>query len=422
MRIAIIGGGISGIGAAQVLDKDHEVTLFEERNVIGGHANTVEIPDQIHGTTTNIDTGFIVFNDRNYPAFSAFLRDLNVSSDKTSMSFSYSDNNLNLEYAGTPKGLLPTWGSIMNPKYIALIWSIYKYSRKLESWAQVPDEMSYSIVELLKEMGCPRRTIETYFLPIASAIWSCDTKNVNKIPAHTFIQFFSNHGLLNLRNRPQWYSVCNGSRSYLKAFQGNFKGEIITDTSIVSCREESGKIVLDSATGRIYDFDLAILATPADKSLSIYQGNDSNMKRILSSYHYTSNEVVLHIDQNFMPGNRRIWSSWNFISESNREQGKQTYVTYYMNLLQNLEGDISYFVTLNPPRSPEPETIFYRTTYRHPMLTHDEQSTSLNFKDLNNGKTIYFCGSYLGYGFHEDGFSSGVKVAELVNSRIPSSS
>ena len=411
MDIAIIGAGISGIGAAQALDSEHKITIFESKDSIGGHSNTIQVNE------LNIDTGFIVYNNRNYPGFSSFLKELCVKSSRTSMSFSYSDNDLNIEYAGSKKGLLPRLTSIFDSKHIGMMWSIYKYSVKLEKFKYRPFEKNLSIIELLKSIGCPLETIERYFLPIASAIWSCDTKNVRNIPAKTYIQFFSNHGLLNLTKRPQWYSIDNGSQSYLKAFQDKFTGNIETKTKIISCTEMPHKIVLKSEDYKTYDFDLAILATPANKSDLIYQGNNRNLNRILSSYKYSSNNVVLHSDTDFMPSNKRIWASWNFVSQSGTKPKKDSYVTYYMNQLQNLVTDIPYFVTLNPPNSPKSEKVIFQTQYSHPMLIHDEKSNEQNFAELNSQNQIYFCGSYLGYGFHEDGFSSGVKVAQLINSR-----
>ncbi len=412
MNVAIIGAGISGIAAAQALDTKHKITIFERNDYIGGHSNTIKVNNEI-----NIDTGFIVYNNRNYPGFSTFLKNLGVKTSRTSMSFSYSDNNLNLEYAGTIKGLFPRGRSIINRKHISLIWSIYKYSRKLETFKCLPLEKNLSIAELLKNIGCPEQTIEKYFLPIASAIWSCDTKNTRNIPAKTFIRFFSNHGLLKLTKRPHWYSIDNGSRSYLKAFQDKFTGTILVKTRITSCTEMTNKTVLTCENNRTYDFDLVVLATPANDSMSLYQGNNQTIKRILSSYEYTSNNVVLHSDTDFMPSNSRLWSCWNFVSESNGKKEDQSYVTYYMNLLQNLVTTTPYFVTLNPPRSPKAKKVVFHTTYNHPMLTHDEQSNEMNFTKLNDQNRIYFCGSYLGYGFHEDGFSSGVRVARLINSR-----
>ena len=191
----------------------------------------------------------------------------------------------------------------------------------------------------------------------------------------------------------------------------------MTKTRIVSCIEMPNRVLVKGQNCKTYDFDLVILATPADKSINLYQGTNQNANRILSSYKYSSNDVILHSDTDFMPSNTRLWSSWNFVSESSSEQKKQSYVTYYMNRLQTLVTDTPYFVTLNPPRSPKSEKTIFQTQYSHPMLIHDEKSNELNFTALNSQKRIYFCGSYLGYGFHEDGFSSGVRVAQLINSR-----
>ena len=412
MNIAIIGSGISGISVAHALDRQHKITIFERDDSIGGHSNTVEVTNGI-----NVDTGFIVYNNLNYPGFSNFLKSLGVQSSRTSMSFSYSDNDLSLEYAGTMKGLFPRGRYIISRKHIGLIWSVYKYSRKLEKHKHLSFEKNLSIIELLQIIGCPEQTIEKYFLPIASAIWSCDTKNARRIPANTFIHFFSNHGLLKLTNRPHWYSIDNGSRSYLKAFQDQFSGNIRTKTRVISCTEMDNKVVLKCEDHRPYYFDLAVLATPANNSLRLYQDSNQIVKKILSSYKYNSNNVILHSDTDFMPSNSRLWSCWNFVTESIGEQKKRSYVTYYMNLLQNIVSNTSYLVTLNPPRLPRSEKIIFQTKYSHPMLTHDEKSNEINFMKLNDQNRIYFCGSYLGYGFHEDGFSSGIRVARLINSR-----
>ncbi len=412
MNIGIIGAGISGIAAAQELHLKHKVTLVDSEDSIGGHSHTIKVNDG-----TNIDTGFIVYNDRNYPGFSAFLEALGVKSSRTSMSFSYSENNLKLEYAGTIQGLFPRFRALMDRGHIGLMWSIYKYSRKLDNLKFVDLEKNCSVVQLLKTIGCPDQTIEKYFLPIASAIWSCDANNVRDIPANTFIRFFSNHGLFNITNRPKWYSIDNGSRAYLEAFRKNFSGTILTETRAVSCFEMSDKVVIKGENDKHYEFDVVLLATPADKSNSIFGSTDKKINSILSSYTYTSNRVVLHMDTDFMPANRRLWASWNFISHSNGRRGTKTFVSYYMNQLQNLITKIPYFVTLNPPWDPKSDKIIFDTTYNHPMLTHDEETNEMNFNELNTKDRVYFCGSYLGYGFHEDGFSSGVKAAKLIDLR-----
>ena len=414
MKIAVIGAGISGISAAYHLQSNHDVTLMEKANKIGGHANSVSVDDEtLYGV--NVDTGFIVFNDRNYPLFTKFLHQLGVTFVKTDMSFSYINVSAKVGYAGTAKGLTPTLSKAFSLHHWLRIKGLYKYSRILSSFEK-RDLPAGNIMECLEEIGCPKDVIENYFIPMASAIWSCDQSASREIPSRAFVDFFLNHGLLGIKGRPNWNTVQGGSQSYIEAFQNSFQGRIKLHQDVKIVLERSSKVVVTTQSG-VESFDCVVIATHADTALKILPGIPPAKKSILLKHKYVENEAVLHTDEKLMPANKRIWASWN-VKGGKNENGKTVFQTsYFMNRLQRLKSDHSYIVTINSSQDPDANSILYSTKYKHPLLTQDQASNGLDFEYLNQGGRIFFCGSYLGYGFHEDGFKSGLEVSKIVLNR-----
>lgn len=414
MKIAIIGSGISGISAAYNLDKEHEIVIYESNPRIGGHTNTVSVEDEL-GNPWNIDTGFIVFNDRNYPGFSKFLIELGVKSFKTSMSFSFTDYSKNIAYAGTLLGLTPSlsnWTS-GGPK---TLFNIYKYSRKLRRIQLSDSHESQSITDFLRHAGCPNEVINNYFKPIASAIWSCDQKAAEKIPVSTYATFFDNHGLLQLTNRPKWYSVVGGSITYLNAFKNCFRGTIKTGEEVIRVLEKENSVCVTTKQGISESFDYVIVSTHADQALKIVENISNEKSNILQAIQYSINKIYLHTDLTFMPKEKRLWASWNVIREESRNFTDHTYTTYNMNLLQSIESKTRFLVTVDPENPPIKSDVLYQTTFSHPMLSHSEKSKSKIIPILNKKGKIKFCGAYTGYGFHEDGYKSGIEVSEIIKS------
>ncbi len=414
MKIAVIGAGISGISAAFHLQNGHDVTLIERGNKIGGHANSVTVDDDTL-CGTNIDTGFIVFNDRNYPLFNKFLHHFGVGLVKTDMSFSYANINTKVGYAGTLKGLTPTPSKTFSLAHWLRIKRLYKYSRILASFEE-GDLPSTNIVDCLDKIGCPKDVVENYFIPMASAIWSCKPSDSREIPSRAFVDFFLNHGLLGFKHRPKWNTVKGGSQSYLEAFRHSFQGQIKVNQEVNSVLERNSKVFVKTKSN-VEWFDFVVIATHADTCLEILPNISETERSILLKHRYGENEVVLHTDEKLMPANKRIWASWN-VKGGKSENGKTVFQTsYFMNRLQRLKSDHSYIVTVNPSQDPDANSILYSTKYKHPLLTQDKASNGSDFKHLNQGGKIFFCGSYFGYGFHEDGFDSGFKVAQILKKR-----
>ena len=413
LDVAIIGAGISGISAAHHLQHDHKVTIFEQDSKIGGHANTVYIKDEL-GRKYNIDTGFIVFNDKNYPLFSDFLSQLNVDIKPTDMSFSYTNKAHNISYAGTLQSVIQI---LKNPKRIndtKTLLNIYRYSRALKKNIGKFSLNDISIREYLLQIGCPSDTIEHYFVPIASAIWSCDDRDSGDIPASAYINFFNNHGLLGLFDRPNWYTVTGGSKKYIDNFEIQFKGCIMKNKSISNVQENDGKVILTCEDNSQNIFDRVIMATHADSTLQTVSSLPPDKISILQSHRYTNNKVFLHTDANLMPKRQEVWACWNAISYLDPDDLTKTYISYYSNRLQKINSKTQFFITLNPPTPPDENCILYETTYSHPVLVKSSMDNSDDFYNLNNAGNILFCGAYLGYGFHEDGFRSGKLVADTL--------
>lgn len=418
MKIAIVGSGISGISAAMNLHAKFEISLFEKMHQIGGHSNSIVVND-IEGKEFQIDTGFIVLNDRNYPNFSDFLRQLDVKMKKTDMTFSYTDSNHQIQYAGTKSGLFPPISKLFDVKHWRMLLGIYKYSRILGSYRRKHSIPKKSIGEFLQELGCPPDLINHYFLPIASAIWSCDRRNSDSILADAYINFFSNHGLLQLNDRPKWFSVEGSSRSYLNEFEKKFKGEIFTNSNIVQVSDDENNVEILTDDGRKLIFDAVIIATHSDTAMDLTRKKLSSRKHeILKQHPYTQSDVILHTDESYLPSGRRYWASWNVMSFEGQNGNPSLETTYYMNRLQQLESKTNFLVTLNPSRAISQSKVFYQTKYDHPLLTKTSSENKKDFEMLNTDSKIYFCGAYLGFGFHEDGYLSGKMVSEKVISDL----
>ena len=281
MDIGIVGGGISGISAAYHLQDQHKITLFEKEDRLGGHTNSIPASDD-EGRQFNIDTGFIVFNDRNYKHFSKFIRKLNIPTVKTDMSFSYTDSSKSIGYAGTSSGLFPNVKSFLNPKHTWRLWNIYKYSKLLATSSDKFSEPGISIYDALKEYKCPDDVIDSYFTPIASAIWSCNQEYSRKIPAKAYINFFQNHGLLSISERPTWFTIKNGSKQYLKKFEETFNGNIKKGNEVVSVTENPSKVEVRCINERAISFDAVILATHADISAKIHTNSPDSKMEVLN--------------------------------------------------------------------------------------------------------------------------------------------
>ena len=419
MNIAIVGAGISGISAAYNLQKKHTVTLIEKNKKLGGHSNTIHVKDD-NSNDLFIDTGFIVMNHKNYPNFSNFLKNLNVQLIKSDMSFSYSNKNTNIQYAGTLKGLLPNLRKIFSPNHYRLLYLITKYSKILDHDFQAGklNSSNFTIKEYLEKIHCPEFVMKNYFFPIAGAIWSCPQEEIEQYPVTSYVNFFHNHGLLQIGQREQWYTIAGGSKAYIKKFETDFKGTIIKDAEVINIRQSDNKVILQGKHNYIQEFDLIVMATHADETLSMLNSPTQDQQKILSAFKYSKNQIVLHTDSNVLSKNKNIWASWNFItSNKSIDQSKES-IHYYMNRLQKIKSNKEYIVSVNPPDSLKKENIIYTTEYTHPILGQDAIKMQSTLLHLNKQSRILFCGSYFGFGFHEDGYLSGLNVSKEILKRF----
>ena len=419
MNIAIVGAGISGISAAYNLQKKHTVTLIEKNKKLGGHSNTIHVKDD-NSNDLFIDTGFIVMNHKNYPNFSNFLKNLNVQLIKSDMSFSYSNKNTNIQYAGTLKGLLPNLQKIFSPNHYRLLYLITKYSKILDHDFQAGklNSSNFTIKEYLEKIHCPEFVMKNYFFPIAGAIWSCPQEEIEQYPVTSYVNFFHNHGLLQIGQREQWYTIAGGSKEYVKKFETDFNGTIIKDAEVINIRQSDNKVILQGKHNYIQEFDLIVMATHADETLSMLNSPTQDQQKILSAFKYSKNQIVLHTDSNVLSKNKNIWASWNFItSNKSIDQSKES-IHYYMNRLQKIKSNKEYIVSVNPPDSLKKENIIYTTEYTHPILGQDAIKMQSTLLHLNKQSRILFCGSYFGFGFHEDGYLSGLNVSKEILKRF----
>lgn len=410
INIAIVGTGVAGITAAQVLHKAHSVTLFERNDYVGGHTNTIVIdrgPDQ----GTPVDTGFIVFNDRTYPTFHRLLKRLGVAYRKSEMSWSYFDEASRLYYSGTSlNGLLARRANIINPVFISMVRGILRFHREAKRDLIEGQLAGVTLSDYLTQRGYPKSFINHYLLPMGAAIWSSATRDIAGIPADMFIRFFENHGLLQLSDRPQWYTVEGGSQSYVRAFLKQFEGRVELKARIKGVQRTDDDVTLAFENGSSLVFDKVIIAAHADKVLMLLDDPAPEETACFSPWRYSSNHCVLHTDDAVMPPNRRAWSSWNYVRENSGDGENVVSLNYYMNRLQGLSTRHNYFVSLNRNRPLPQERLIRELTYRHPTFTTESVATQPEISRLNGRRNTFFCGSYLGYGFHEDAVKAGAAV------------
>lgn len=408
MKIAIIGSGISGLTAAHILSQKHEVHVFEKDQRIGGHTATIDV--SLDGRDYAIDTGFIVFNDWTYPNFIKLLKKLKVASQPTSMGFSVSDQNRGLEYSGTNLSTLfaqkRNW---VNPLHWKMLLDIVRFNkeapRDLEI-GRINDGTTLS--EYLKDNKYGKRFRDYYLLPMASAIWSTGTQQMAEVPVKFFVQFFKNHGLLSVKNRPQWHVIKGGSRSYLNPLTESFSDRIHCDSTIVSVIRNDNGVAIEFKGGDTQHFDEVIFATHSDQALKLLSDASDHEKSILGDIRYKENEVVLHTDINQLPKRKSTWSSWNYLMTGHEDQ--QAVLTYDMNILQSIDSDHEFLVTMNHTDNIDPQKILGRFYYSHPVFDGKAIAAQQKWRLINGVNKTWFCGAYWRNGFHEDGVFSALRI------------
>ena len=413
MRIAVVGGGVSGLVAAHLLHPEHDVTVFEAGAYAGGHTNTVTVDTD--AGPLGVDTGFIDFNDRNYPRFEALLTELGVAAQPSDMSFGVSDGDF--EYASTsPSGLYAKRSHLLSPSFQRMVADVPRFQRRARELLVSPEEPT--LREWLATLGVSDAFIERVIVPQAAAVWSADPEQMWTFPARFLVEFFDNHGMLGLRGRPQWRTVTGGSARYVEALTAPFADRIRLSTPVRAIERVEGHVEVTPAGGAPETIDEVVIAAHADQALAMLADATPAEREILGAFPYQANEAVLHTDRRLLPRRRRAWASWNYhLLEDAR--GPAT-VTYHMNRLQSLDAELEYCVTLNRTDAIDPARIIRTVDYAHPVYTVEGQAAQRRYDEIGGRNRTHFCGAYWGWGFHEDGVASAHRaVAALGREAVP---
>jgi predicted NAD/FAD-binding protein len=409
MRIAVIGSGISGLSAAYLLSRRHEVTLFEASERLGGHGNTVQVET---GTgPLAIDTGFIVCNPVNYPNFYKLMAELGVALVPSDMSLGVSVGQGRVEWAGDDN-LLKIFAqpSLMaSPTHLRMLASVLRFNRHVKTLLAEDRLPEITLGDFLEQHHYPMALRVRYVAAMAGPIWSTSTRGVMAFPFPAFARFFESHGLLNVADRPQWMTVDGGSRSYVERLRAKSRATIHTGTPVRGLSRTAGGARLRTDTGDS-EFDAVVCAAHADQALALLEDAGDAERSVLGAVPFAGNQAVLHRDPGLMPRRRRVWSSWNALLAEDRLSDSPVGVTYWMNRLQPLRTDQQWFVSLNPPRPPAREGVVYETTYTHPQYTPATIAAQRRLPEIQGAKRVWWAGAWTAYGFHEDGLRSGLRA------------
>jgi predicted NAD/FAD-binding protein len=407
MRIAIVGTGIAGLVAAHRLHREHELTVYEAGGRIGGHTHTVPVasPEGTHW----IDTGFIVFNDRNYPHFEALLEELGVATQPSHMSFSVSDGRGGFEYAGTPRGLFARRSHLLSPSFLRMLRDWRRFNREARELIGM-NGTAPSLGHWLEQRGFSPQFVERLIVPQASAVWSADPEQMWSFPASFLAEFFDNHGMYSVRNRPRWRTVRGGSRRYLEAIAAPWSERMRLRAPVRRIERLPDGVRIEADGCESERFHQVVLAVHSDQALAMLADPSRAEREILGAIPYQRNEVVLHTDSALMPRRRAAWSSWNF-HLGERPPGAST-VTYWMNNLQRLRASRDYFVTLNRGEAIDPARVIRRLSYDHPVYTAAGVAAQRRHAEISGVRRTHYCGAYWGWGFHEDGVLSALRACE----------
>ncbi len=413
LKIAVVGGGVAGIVSAHLLQRRHRVTLIDRNDYLGGHTHTIEVDEGLNGKVP-VDTGFIVLNDRTYPHFSDFLDQLEVRRTPTDMALSYHCGETGFCYAGTDlNGLFAQRSRIFSPSHWRFLTRVLSFGLKTLKNLKSGSLRGQTLGEYLAREKVPQEVVERYIVPMASAIWSTPHEDIFKYPMETFARFYDNHGLLSFTQRPEWYFIEGGSHTYVKAFRRNFRGQLRLHTPVVQIRRFPHGVELKFSDGFQELYDRVVIATHADEALQLLEDPSPEEQVLLSPWRYTPNRVLLHSDVSVLPPFPRAWAAWNCFRSREGPSHTGISVSYYMNRLQKLRTSRHYCVSLNLEREVPREHVIERFLYTHPMYTFESIGTQEGLSRLNGDRNTYFCGSYFGYGFHEDAVRSAVQMGRL---------
>jgi len=415
-NIAIIGTGISGLGAAYLLHSHHNITVYEKNAYVGGHSRTLEVSTA--DGRVPVDTGFIVFNYRNYPLLTGLFAHLNVPVAKSDMSFGASINNGWMEY-GTQhvSNIFAQKSNLLRPDFWRMIRDILRFNARAKTY--LTSDPAMTLGECLEKLGVREWFRHYYLLAMGGAIWSTPLSEMLKFPASTFIRFFENHGLLTVNDQPQWYTVEGGSREYVKRLSASFQDRIKTGTGVAKVIRGADAVTIVDSMGEQATFDEVVFACHADQALAMIETPTDDERRILSAFQYQPNRAILHSDVSFMPNRRKAWASWVYISEEKLDKGTHMSLSYWMNNLQPLATQQPIIVTLNPGREPEPSLVHNDHWFEHPLFDEAAIRAQAEITTIQGKARFWFCGAYQRYGFHEDGLGSAVAMAERMGIQKP---
>ena len=413
MKIAVVGSGISGLSAAYYLSKKHKVDLFERENQFGGHANTLKVKYDLNKEIA-VDIGFMVFNQKTYPNLINFFLENKIEIEKSDMSFSVSENGSDMEYCGKGiSGIFSNKKNLLNIKFIKMFFEIINFYKKCEK-IEIKKNDTKTLGEYLKEIKISNYFINYHIIPMVSAIWSMPPYEASQMPLNFFLSFFKNHGLFKIKNRPQWYTVENRSKTYVDKIIDQISGEHFKNYNISKIvRNDFGVKIFYGGENEFFDYDKVVIATHADEALDIIENPTIEEKKILKNFKYRKNTATIHFDESIMPKNRKAWCSWN--TAMNQGEIGKTSVTYWLNQLQNLKINRDIFLTINPFREIPQDKIFKEVSFTHPYYDIAALSNQSNLNKIQNKKNILFCGSYFGYGFHEDGIRSSIEMLKALD-------
>ncbi len=409
MKIAVIGSGISGLVTAKELATEHDVCVFEANDYIGGHTHTHIVNDtqQEH----RIDTGFIVCNDRTYPHFFSLLDELQVKRIPTTMGFSVSEKNKKFAYAGTSlNALFAERSQIFSIKFWGMLKDIIKFNREAGS----DIEYDLSMEEYLLKKGYSNYFIERYVIPMGAAIWSSDPRQIREMPMRFFVQFFHNHGLLTVMDQPQWYVIEGGSSAYIKPLIANYADKIRLSSPVLNVTRHTDHVLISSKANHNERFDAVVFACHSDQALRLLDTPSAREQAILQSIPYQVNKAVLHTDTSVLPHNKRAWAAWNYQISENCNKGAT--LSYNMNILQHIQSDHVYSVTLNQLDAIDEKTIIKEIDYFHPVFSVSATHAQGQWHEISGHQNTYYCGAYWRWGFHEDGVFSGLRAANQIKS------
>ena len=408
MRIAVIGSGISGMVTAYLLSQDHDIVLYEANDTIGGHTHTIDVC--IQGVSYPVDTGFIVFNENTYPNFIKLMRSLGVAWQPSNMSFSVQCEKTGLVFSPSNfNALFVQRKNLFRPSFYRMLWDALRFRHEASELIR-SDNYAITLQAYLEEKNYSHSFIEHFIIPMGGAIWSADPVQFRQFPARYLVEFFNNHGFLNVRHQPQWLVIKGGSKQYIGPLTRPYKDRIRVNAPVVSVQRFPETVEITTRGGDTASFDHVVIATHSDQALRMLSDPSDLEREVLGAIPYQENLAVLHTDTSLLPPKRTAWASWNY--HIPKQKKGRVALTYNMNILQSLEAPETFCVTLNMPERIHPDRVIQRIIYHHPVYDPDSLSARRKQDELNGKNRTYFCGAYWGYGFHEDGVNSALSVCK----------